>query len=426
MTQGAGTGGHALNRRADAANAPRRRAELLPFCRPTIEDAEVAEVVEALRSGWLTTGPRVAKFEALFQERLHAAAAVAVNSATGGLHLSVAVLDLKPGDEVIIPSLTWTATANVVELSGARPVFADVDAETLCLDPEDAARRITHRTRAVMPVHYAGQPADLDAFRALARKHGLVIIEDAAHAIGAFYKGVEIGASGDLVVFSFHAIKNATTGEGGMIVCPPGSERWADRLRRLRLQGVVSGPEGRPGRGPMEYDLIEPGWKYNMMDLQAAIGIHQMAKVDNFIARRRALAERYAQRLADVEELRPLGFARYPTVHAWHLYVVQLDPDALDISRAEFGARMLKEENIGVGLHFMPVHTSTYYRRKYGCKRGDLPKTERAGDRILSLPLYPLMKEEDVEDVVRALKRLIGAHLKRRRHQVVRNEIQET
>jgi dTDP-4-amino-4,6-dideoxygalactose transaminase len=302
----------------------------------------------------------------------------------------------------------------VVELSGARPVFADVDAETLCLDPEDVARRITPRTRAIMPVHFAGQPADLDALRALARKHGLVIIEDAAHAIGAFYKGVEIGASGDLVVFSFHAIKNATTGEGGLIVCHADGGRWADRLRRLRLQGVVNGPDRRPGRGPMEYDVLEPGWKYNMMDLQAAIGIHQMAKVDGFIARRRALAERYAQLLADVAELRPLGLTRYPSVHAWHLYVVQLDLDALDISRAEFGARMMKEENIGMGLHFMPVHTSTWYSRKYGCRRGDLPNTDRAGDRILSLPLYPLLKEEDMDDVVRALKRVIAAHKRER------------
>jgi dTDP-4-amino-4,6-dideoxygalactose transaminase len=210
------------------------------------------------------------------------------------------------------------------------------------------------------------------------------------------------------VVFSFHAVKNATTGEGGMIVCHDAAR--ADRLRRLRLQGVVNGPDKRPGRGPMEYDVLEPGWKYNMMDLQAAIGIHQMAKVDGFIARRRALAARYAQLLADVPELRPLGFARYPSVHAWHLYVVQLDLDALDISRSEFGARMMKEENIGMGLHFMSIHTSTYYSRKYGCKRGDLPNTDRAGDRILSLPLYPLLKEEDLEDVARALKRVLAAH----------------
>ena len=322
MTKGAGAGG----RRPE----PPRRAPL-PFCRPTIEDAEIAEVVESLRSGWITTGPKVAKFEALFRERLHAPEAIAVNSATGGLHLSVAVLDLKPGDEVIVPSLTWTATANVVELSGARPVFADVDAETLCLDPEDVARRITPRTRAIMPVHYAGQPADLDALRALARKHGLVIIEDAAHAIGDVLQ----------------RRRDRRLGRPGGLQLPRHQERddrrgRDDRLsRRRRTLGgppapaEAAGRRQRPGRASRSrtdgIQRPEPGWKYNMMDLQAAIGIHQMAKVDGFIARRRALAEQYAERLADVAELRPLGLTRYPSVHAWHLYVVQLDLDALDI-----------------------------------------------------------------------------------------------
>ena len=287
-----------------------RRAGFLPFCRPTIEDAEVAEVVESLRSGWITTGPKVAKFEALFRARLHAPEALAVNSATGGLHLCVAALDLKPGNEVIVPSLTWAATANVVELSGARPVFADVDAETLCLDPEDVARRITPRTRAIMPVHYAGQPADLDALRALAKKHGLVIIEDAAHAIGTFYKGVEIGASGDLAVFSFHAVKNVTTGEGG--ISSATTPRAPTGSGGCGCRASSTARSRSPAAEPMEYDVLEPGWKYNMMDLQAAIGLHQMAKVEGFIRRRRALAERYAQLLADVAELRPLGFTRYP------------------------------------------------------------------------------------------------------------------
>jgi UDP-4-amino-4-deoxy-L-arabinose-oxoglutarate aminotransferase len=260
-------------------------------------------------------------------------------------------------------------------------------------------------------VHYGGQPADLDALRALSERHGLTVIEDAAHAVGTSYKGVEIGAGGDLTVFSFHAVKNATTGEGGLIVCRDGAE--AERLRRLRLQGVVNGAERRPGRGPMEYDIVEPGWKYNMMDLQAAIGLHQMAKLDGFIERRRVLAERYAALLGDVPEARPLGFVRYPAKHAWHLYVVQLDLDGLDISRAEFGRRMIEEERIGVGLHFMPIHLSTYYRERYGCRRGDLPVTERAGDRILSLPLYPRLTEADQADVVSALRRVAVAHRKR-------------
>jgi dTDP-4-amino-4,6-dideoxygalactose transaminase len=388
-----------------------RREKPLPFSPPTLGPEEIAEVVDSLKSGWITSGPKVLRFEKLFCERLKVPHAISVNSATGGLHLALLLLDLKPGDEVIVPSLTWAATANVVELVGARPVFADVDAGTLCLDPVDTARRITPRTRAIIPVHYGGQPVDLDAFGALARKHNLAIIEDAAHAVGTFYKGVEIGASGNLVVFSFHAVKNATTGEGGLIVCRDAATD--DRLRRLRLQGVVNGPERKPGRGPMEYDIVEPGWKYNMMDLQAAIGLHQMAKVDGFIARRRALAERYAKLLAGLPEARPLGFVKYPALHAWHLYVVQLDIDALDIPRAEFGRRMMQQENIGVGLHFMPIHLSTYYAARYGCKRGDLPNTERAGDRILSLPLYPLLTEADQDDVVAALRRLVAAHRRR-------------
>lgn len=394
------------------AAAGGRREKPLSFAPPTIGPEEIAEVVDSLKSGWITSGPKVQRFEKLFCERLKVPHAISVNSATGGLHLALLLLGLKPGDEVIVPSLTWAATANVVELAGAKPVFADVDAETLCMDPADTARRITPRTRAIIPVHYGGQPVDMDAFTALARKHGLAIIEDAAHAVGTFYKGKEIGTSGNLVVFSFHAVKNATTGEGGLIVCNDAATD--ERLRRLRLQGVVNGPERKPGRGAMEYDIAEPGWKYNMMDIQAAIGIHQMAKVDGFIAKRRALAERYAKLLADVPEARPLGFVKYPAAHAWHLYVVQLDIDALDIPRAEFGRLMMQQENIGVGLHFMPIHLSTYYASRYGLKRGDLPNTERAGDRILSLPIYPALTEADQDDVVAALKRVAAAHRRRK------------
>ena len=366
------------------------------------------EVVDSLRSGWITTGPKVGQFEEAFRNRLGVENAIAVNSATAGLHLAVASLNLRPGDEVIVPSITWAATSNVVELCGGRTVFADVDAETLCLDPEDAARRITGRTRAIMPVHYAGQPADLAAFRALAEKRGIAIIEDAAHALGTFYRGVEIGASGDLVVFSFHPIKNITTGEGGMIICRDGNR--ADRLRLLRFHGVSKDAWKRYHRGGVpQYDVIEPGYKYNMLDLQAAIGLRQMEKLERFNARRRQLAERYAPLLAGIPEVRPLGHAQYPSVHAWHLYVVRLDVSAVRINRNEF-MLALQEENIGTGLHFPALHLSKYYSEKYGYKRGDLPRAEEAGDRILSLPLYPLLREEDQDDVIHAIQRVIGAH----------------
>jgi len=385
-----------------------RRDAFLPFSRPTIEDDEVAEVVDSLRTGWITTGPKVARFEELFRQRLGMAHAIAVNSATAGLHLAVAALDLRPGDEVIVPPITWAATANVVELCGGRTTFADVDPDTLCLDPEDAARRITARTRAVIPVHYAGQPADLAPLRRLAETHGLALIEDAAHALGTAYRGAEIGASGNPVVFSFHPIKNITTGEGGMILCR--DEALADRLRRLRFHGVSKDAWKRYHRGGVpQYDVIEPGYKYNMLDLQAAIGLRQMPKLERFNARRRQLAERYTRLLADLPEIAPLGIVRYPAVHAWHLYVVRLDLSALDIDRNEF-MLALQEENIGTGLHFPALHLSQYYRGKYGHTPGQLPHAESAGERILSLPLYPLLSEDDQDDVVEALKRVVAAH----------------
>jgi len=384
------------------------RNTFLKFSHPTLGDDEINEVVDSLRSGWITTGPKVARFEAMFRERLAVKHAIAVNSATAGLHLAVAALDLQPGDEVIIPSLTWAATANVVELCGGRVVFGDVDPETLCLDPEDTARRITDRTRAILPVHYAGQPADLDAFRALAAGRDIAVIEDAAHAVGAVYKDVEIGASGNTVVFSFHPIKNITTGEGGMILCR--DDALAERMRLLRFHGVSREARNRYQRGGVpEYDVVEPGFKYNMMDIQAAIGIHQLAKLDAFNARRRELAERYAELLAPVPAIAPLGFAPYNAVHAWHLYIVRLDLDAISLSRGEF-MQALQEENIGTGLHFPALHLSSYYREKYGHKPGDLPHAEKAGESIFSLPLYPLLTEDDQDDVVAALERVVAQH----------------
>ena len=390
-----------------------KRAAFLPFSRPTIEEDEIAEVVESLRSGWITSGPKVMKFEEMFRERLGVAHAVAVNSATAGLHLAVAALNLKFGDEVIVPSLTWAATANVVELCGGRTVFGDVDPETLCLDTEDAARRITERTRAIMPVHFAGQPADLDAFHDLCDEHGLSLIEDAAHALGTEYRGVEIGATGGVAVFSFHPIKNITTGEGGMMVCNDGE--LADHYRLLRFHGVSRDAWKRYHRGGApRYDVVEPGWKYNMLDLQAALGIHQFRKLDRFNRRREELAERYARLLADVPEICPLGRVAYPAKHAWHLYVVRLNLEAVDLPRDEF-MQALGEENIGTGLHFPALHSSAYYRKKYGYQPGDLPVAEDAGERILSLPLYPLLTEQDQDDVMAAIKRVVVAHRRRQK-----------
>jgi dTDP-4-amino-4,6-dideoxygalactose transaminase len=385
-----------------------RRPKFLPFSRPTLEDDEVEEVVDSLRSGWITSGPKVERFEGMFRERLRVEHAVAVNSATAGLHLAVAALDLKPGEEVIVPSITWASSANVVELCGGSAVFADVDPRTLCLDPEAAASRVTERTRAIIPVHFAGQPVDLAALRGLARARGLELIQDAAHALGTVYDGEEVGSSGEVTVFSFHPIKNITTGEGGMIVLNDSAR--ADAFRLLRFHGVSRDAWKRYQRAQVpEYDIIRPGWKYNMLDIQAALGIRQLTKLDRFNAMRRERAKRYDELLAGIPEITPLGRVPYPAAHAWHLYIVRLDTDAISMGRSEL-MQALGEENIGTGLHFPPLHLSRYYREKYGYGPGSFPNAEKAGERIFSLPLYPLLTEDDQRDVVHALQRIIARH----------------
>lgn len=381
--------------------------EFLPFCRPTLEDEEISSVVESLRSGWITTGPKVLAFEAQFRERLKVPHAVSVNSATGGLHIALAALDIGPGDEVITTSLTWPSTVNVIELLGAKPVFADVLPGTLLLDPADVARKITPKTRALIPVHYAGAPADMDALEAVIQGRDITLIEDAAHALGTEYKGVEIGAGRHMAVFSFHPIKNITTGEGGMITTH--DEKLADRMRRLRFHGVSKDAWSRYSRtASPRYEVVEPGWKYNMLDIQAAIGIEQMKKLDRFNRARTELANRYATLLADVPEVRPLSRASYAHVHAWHLYIVQVDLRVMEKGRDEFMAE-LGRAGIGVGLHFTPVHLHSFYAGKYGYKLGDLPVTEAAGEAIFSLPLYPRLTHEQQDRVVAAVRHAVDA-----------------
>jgi UDP-4-amino-4-deoxy-L-arabinose-oxoglutarate aminotransferase len=381
--------------------------EFIPFCRPTLEEEEIASVVESLRSGWITTGPKVLGFEAQFRERLKVPHAVSVNSATGGLHIALAALDIGPGDEVITTSITWPSTVNVIELLGAKPVFADVLPGTLLLDPADVARKITPRTRALVPVHYAGAPADIDALEAVIHGRDITLIEDAAHALGTQYKGVEIGAGRNMAVFSFHPIKNITTGEGGMITTR--DEKLADRMRRLRFHGVSKDAWSRYSRNSSpRYEVVEPGWKYNMLDIQAALGIEQMKKLDRFNRARTELAQRYGKLLADVPEVTPLALPGYAHLHAWHLYIVQVDLRVLEKGRDEFMAEMGRA-GIGVGLHFTPVHLHKFYAEKYGFKLGDLPVSEAAGEAIVSLPLYPRLTAEQQDRVVAAVRTAVDA-----------------
>src|SRR5262245_43103049 len=318
----------------------RRRATLLPFSKPSIGEDEIREVVEVLRSGWITTGPRTVRFEKEFAAYVGAKHAVALNSGTAGLHCAYWALDLRPGDEIVCPSLTWPATANMAAALGAKVVFADIDRSTLQIDPSDVARRITKRTRAIVPVHFAGAPADLDLLREIAGKH-IAIIEDAAHAAGTEYKGRRIGGHGNPAIYSFHPIKDMTTGEGGMLTLD--DDRVAERIRLFKFHGVSRDAWKAYGSSASaHYDTGLAGFKYNLTDIASAIGIHQLRRLDGFIERRRQIAEQYRARLAGVRGLELPASPRYPHRHAWHLFPVLVD------RRDDFMAR-LKEENIGSG-----------------------------------------------------------------------------
>ena len=381
------------------------RDDFLPFSRPTISTREEGEILESLRSGWLTTGPKVAHFEELLADYFGAAHVIATNSGTAALNLALRALDLQPGDEVITPSLTWPSAVNMVELLGGRPIFADIDPNTLQVDIADVAAKISPRTRAIVPVHFAGQPSDLGSINDTIQDRDIAIVEDAAHAIGTEYRGAMIGATSRFAVFSFHPNKNITTGEGGALV---GNDEVAfERLRLLKFHGVSKDAWKRyEKQGDFRYEVVEPGYKYNMLDIQAALGIHQLPRIDEFNERRGALASRYGRLLADLPEIRPLGTVPYPHKHSWHLYIVTVDTDALGATRDEVMLR-LRQMNIGCGLHYTPVHLHKYYREKYGFRSGYLPATEHAGERILSLPLFPRMEESDQDDVIEALHRIV-------------------
>lgn len=382
---------------------------MLPYARPSITEAEIAEVEACLRSGWLATGPRAARFEEMLASRLSVRHALGASSGTAALHLALLACGVGPGDEVVTTPMTWVATANVILHAGARPVFADIDPGTLNLDPARAAEVITSRTRAILPVHFAGQPCDEDALVRLARDSGAKLVEDAAHALGAIYRGRPIGAIGDATMFSFHPAKNATTGEGGAVTTE--SDEIAERIRLLRFHGIAASPESRfGGRGPASYDVVVAGFKYNFSDLQAAIGIHQLARLDEMNARRRLLAGLYRERLARVSHVAPLGDAAFEHQHAWHLMVVSIEPDALTIDRDEV-IQALRSAGVGAGLHFVPLHLQTLYRPMVDDPTRLAVATE-AHRRILSLPLFPEMEEEQVDFVVDALAQVIRDHLR--------------
>jgi len=359
---------------------------------------------DVLRSGWITTGPKCAQFEDAFSTYTGAAGSVAVSSATGGMHCVLQALGIGPGDEVITPSMTWVSTVNLICLLGATPVFADVDRDTLMISRATIEPLITPKTKAIIPVHYAGTPADMDPIRDLAATRHIALIEDAAHAAGTKYKGERIGKKGTCI-FSFHPIKNMTTGEGGM-VCSD-DEALLDKIKSIKFHGLGVDAFDRKtqGRAP-QAEVIQPGYKYNMTDISAVLGLGQLARLDSFNARRSEWAARYRELLADVPELSPLALPGNEHAHAWHLYIVRLDVDRAGMDRDAFMAA-LKKENIGTGLHFRAVHLQKYYVETFGMKRGLLPNTEWNSDRICSLPLFPAMQDQDVEDVIQTIQSVL-------------------
>lgn len=374
----------------------------LPFSRPSIGAEEIDAVGAVLRSGWITTGPKCQELEQRFCAYLGCRHAVALASATGGMHVALLALGIGPGDEVITPAQTWVSTVNLICLLGATPVFVDVDRDTLMSDAGRIEAAITPRTRAIIPVHYAGAAFDLDPLYALAARHGIPVIEDAAHAVGTRYRDRPVGARGT-AIFSFHAIKNLTCAEGGLLVTD--DDALADRVRRLKFHGLGADAFDRASQGRKpQAQVIEPGFKYNLTDINAAIALVQLQRLDALNARRAELAERYRQRLAHLP-VAPLALPDYPQHHAWHLFILRIDAERCGLDRDAF-MQGLQARNIGSGIHFIACHLHSYYRQRFPSV--SLPNSEWNSTRLCSIPLFPDMRNADQDRVIAAIEALVG------------------
>jgi dTDP-4-amino-4,6-dideoxygalactose transaminase len=377
------------------------RKDFLPFSRPSIGDSEINSVVACLKSGWITTGALCKEFEDKFCGLTGAGQAIALNSATAGMHLMLTAMNLQQGDEVITPSMTFASTINMIALRQAKPVFVDIDYDTLNINCDLIEEKISSKTKAIIPVHFAGVPADMDQINHLAGKYHLTVIEDAAHAVGTYYKGIHAGGFGHPAIFSFHPIKNITTGEGGMITL--NDAELERKLRLLRFHGIERDAWKRYGKGGNpSYDIMEPGYKYNLPDLLASLGLAQLERWQELNARRQTLAGLYLDGLHEVEGLDLPQAPPYDHLHAWHLFIIKIK----DIPRDEF-MRKLADCNIGYGLHFPPAHELTCVKKRYGAGAFSLPETSRVADKIISLPLFPDMTEDDVQYVCAAIKEIL-------------------
>jgi dTDP-4-amino-4,6-dideoxygalactose transaminase len=375
------------------------RETFLQFSPPCLGEEEIKEVVVTLRSHWITTGPKVRLFEKEFARYLGAPGALALNSCTAALHTALIASGVGPGDEVITTTMTFAASVNVIEHVGARPVLVDVEPDTLNIDPARVERAITPRTKAILVVHYAGHPVNLDLIWQIAASNNLLVLEDAAHALPAKYKGRHIGSGPNPVAFSFYATKNLTTGEGGMLT---GDPELIERARVVSLHGMTRDAWKRYDKGgSWYYEVVYPGFKYNMTDIQAAIGLWQLRKLDSFQKRRRQIVQQYNEVFGDIDALE-VPVERKDVEHAWHLYVLRLRREVLRIGRDQF-IEELKERNIGTSVHFIPIHVHPYYRNKYGYKPEDFPVAWENYQRMLSLPLNPCLSDQDVADVIEAV-----------------------
>lgn len=395
-----------MNRIPALAGGKPVRKDYLVFGSPAIEQIEIDEVVDSLRSGWLGTGPKVKRFENAFKEYVGTKHAIALNSCTAALHLSLVAIGLEAGDEVITTPMTFTATAAAIIHAGAKPVFVDIDRETMSISPEGIEAAINEKTKAVVPVHFGGYPCDMEKITSLSKRYRLKTIEDAAHAIETKSSGRKVGSIGDLTCFSFYATKNVVTGEGGMVTTD--NEEYADWIKVLALHGMTRDAWHRfNDEGFKHYDVIYPGYKYNMMDIQAALGIHQLERVEINAVRRRAIWNRYNKAFRSLPVITPSDKILPGDQHGYHLYTVLLEIEKVKINRDQF-LQALHKENIGTGVHYKALHLHPYYSKTYGYGRGSFPNAEYVSDRTVSLPLSAKLTDDDVENVISAVSRVLN------------------
>jgi dTDP-4-amino-4,6-dideoxygalactose transaminase len=394
---------------SDIKNSSLIREKFLNFGSPLIEQSDINEVIDCLKSGWLTTGPRVNKFENDFRNYIGSKYAVALNSCSGALHLAMLVSGISEGDEVITTPMTFAATANSILHVGAKPIFVDVEKETMNIDPALIEQAITPKTKAILPVHFAGRPCKMDVIMDIAKKNNILVIEDAAHAVEAVYKGKKIGNIGDMTCFSFYATKNLVTGEGGMLTT--NNEEWANKVKIFGLHGMSRDAWKRfSHEGYKHYQIIFPGFKYNMMDIQASLGIHQLERLGKYSKRRKKIWDIYNESFEGIPAIVPSP-EENDTVHARHLYTLLLDIDHLKISRDEF-IDALKQENIGTGVHFISLHLQPYYKENFGFKSDDFTNSTYISDRTISLPFSAKLTDDEVQDVIKAVKKVLNHYKK--------------